>query len=69
MKNLKYDFSKESLGQEKHFKHIFGIGVGWRFEKIWIQIKNNRDSADIIGSYKKKSVLENFLINDQMSMV
>ena len=39
--------TSQSLGQEKHFKHVFGVGVGWRFEKIWIQIKNNRASADI----------------------
>ena len=30
-KNLKYNygnFPNESLGQEKHFKHVFGVGVG-----------------------------------------
>ena len=50
MKNLKYDygnFSNESLGQEKDFKHVFGVGVGLEFEKIWIKIKNIRASADI----------------------
>ena len=33
MKNLKYDyenFPNESLDQEKHFKHAFGVGVGVR---------------------------------------
>ena len=49
MKNLKYNygnFPNESLGQEKHFKDVFGVGVGWEFEKIWIKIKNIRASAD-----------------------
>ena len=23
----------ESLNQEKRFKHVFGVGVGWEFEK------------------------------------
>ena len=30
MKNFKYDYGNfpiESLGQEKHFKHVFGVGV------------------------------------------
>ena len=50
MNNLKYDygnFSNECLGQEKHFKHVFGVGVGWEFEKIWIKIKNILSPADI----------------------
>ena len=32
MKNLKFEyesFPNESLGQAKHFKHVFGVGVGW----------------------------------------
>ena len=31
MKNLKYEygnFPNESLGQEKYFKHVFGVGTG-----------------------------------------
>ena len=50
MKNLKFEyenFPNESLGQEKHFKHVFGVGVGWEFAKVWIKIKNIRASADI----------------------
>ena len=50
MNNVKYEygnFQNESLGYEKHFKHAFGVGVGWEFEKIWIKIKNIRASADI----------------------
>ena len=33
-KNSKFDhenFSDESLDQEKHFKHVFGVGVGCEF--------------------------------------
>ena len=37
--------SKKSLDQEKHFKHEFGVGQ--KFEKIWINIKNIGASADI----------------------
>ena len=37
----------ESLGQEKHSKDVFGIRVGWEFEKIWIKIKNIQASSDI----------------------
>ena len=40
--NLKYDygnFPNESIGQEKHSKYAFGVGVGLEFEKIWIKIK------------------------------
>ena len=50
MKNLKYecgDFLNESLGQEKHFKLVVGVGVGLEFEKIWITIKNIRALTDI----------------------
>ena len=50
MKNLKFkygNFPNESLGQEEHFKHVFGVGVGWEFAKMWIEIKNIRASADI----------------------
>ena len=50
MKNLKYEyrkFSNQSFGQEKHFKHVFGVGVGWKFEKIWTKMKNIQASADI----------------------
>ena len=46
--NSKFNhFSDESLDQEKHFKHVFGVGVGWEFEKMWMKIKNIWDSADI----------------------
>ena len=34
------NFSNESLDQEKHFKHVFEVGVGWEFEKLLIKIKN-----------------------------
>ena len=40
MKNLKFEyenFPNESLGQ---VKHVFGVGVEWEFEKMWIKIKN-----------------------------
>ena len=50
MKNLEYEYGNtpnESLGQEKYFKHVFGVGVGWEMEKMWIKIKNIRASADI----------------------
>ena len=45
MKNLKFmyeNFPNQSLGLVKHFKHVFGVGVGWEFEKMWIKIKNIR---------------------------
>ena len=45
--SFKSDFSNLSLGQEKHFKHVFRVGVGWEFEKTWINIINIRASADI----------------------
>ena len=51
MKNLKFEyenFQNESLDKVKHFKHVvFGVGVGWEFEKMWIKIKSIRASADI----------------------
>ena len=50
MKNLKFgyeNFPNESLGHVKHFKHVFGVGVGWEFKKMWIKIKNIRASTDI----------------------
>ena len=52
MKNLKFDygnFPNKILGPGKHFKHDFGVGVGleWKFEKIWIKITNIRASGDI----------------------
>ena len=50
MKNLKYEygnFQNESLGQEKPFKYVFGVGVGLEFEKIWIKIENIPASTDI----------------------
>ena len=31
----------------EYFKHVFGVGVGWEFEKMWIKIKNVWVSADI----------------------
>ena len=38
----------ESLGQAKRFnKHAFGVGVGWEFQKMGIEIKNIWASADI----------------------
>ena len=65
MKNLKFEygnFPNESLGQGKHFKHIFGVGVGWEFEKMWIKIKNIRDSRHFLVPLKKKSVVHAFLL-------
>ena len=50
MKDLKFEyenFPNENLGQVKHFKHVFGVGVGWEFEKKSIRIKNIRASADV----------------------
>ena len=50
MRILKFEygnFSNESLSQVKHFKHVFGVGVGWKFKKIWIKIKNNLATAEI----------------------
>ena len=44
MKNLRFEyenFPNESLGQLKHFKHVFGVEVGCEFDKI-------------PGSYKKR---------------
>ena len=68
MKNLKYEYGNlpnESLGQEKHFKHVFGVGVGWEFEKMWIKIKNIRASADISWLLWKKSVIHSFFYKNQ----
>ena len=48
------NFSNESLGQDKHFKHVFGVGVGWEFEKTWIKMKNILASDNFTGSYKKR---------------
>ena len=59
MKNLKFEyenFPNESLGQVKHFKHVYGVGVGWEFEKMWIKIKTIRASVDISWFLWKKSV-------------
>ena len=50
MKNFKFEyenFPNQSLGQVKHFKHVFVVGVRWEFAKMWIKIKNIRASADI----------------------
>ncbi len=64
MKNLKFEyenFPNESLGQVKHFKHVFGVGVGWEFEKMWIKIKNIRASADIyIYKMRSEPILSHF---------
>ena len=49
-KNSKFDhgnFSDESLDQDKPFKHVIGVGVGWEFEKMWMW-------PTFTGSYKKK---------------
>ena len=35
------------MNQKKHSKHIFGVGVGLLFLKIWIKIMNIRASAEI----------------------
>ena len=40
MKNLKYDygnFPNENLGQENHFKHVFGVG------RCRLRIRENMD--------------------------
>ena len=37
MKNSEFghgNFPNEGLDREKHFKHVFGVGVGWEFENI-----------------------------------
>ena len=42
-KNSKFErgnFANESSDKEKHFKHVFQVGVGWELEKIRIKIKN-----------------------------
>ena len=43
--NFFKNFPNESLGQVKHFKHVFGLRVGWEFEKMWIKIQNIRASG------------------------
>ena len=53
-----WELSRQSEDQEKHFKHVFGVGVGWEFEKIRIKIKNIRDWAEFTGSYKKLNIKE-----------
>ena len=57
-KNSKFErgnLPNESSDQEKHFKHVFEVGVGWEFEKIWIKIKNILSLLPTItGSYKKR---------------
>ena len=50
MKNLEFEyenFPNESIAQVKYFKHVFGVGVGWEFEKMLIKIKNILASAKI----------------------
>ena len=32
--------SEESLDQEKHFKHVLGVGIGKEFKEMRIKIKN-----------------------------
>ena len=73
MKSLKFEyenFPNESLGQVKHFKHVFGVGVGWEFEKMWIKIKNIRASADIYWYlYKKEGILFQNLLKKRLVSV
>ena len=40
----------ENLDQEKCFQH--GVGVRWKFEKMWLKIKNIW-ASEFSGSYKK----------------
>ena len=45
MKNLNFEYENfpiESLGQVEQFKHVFGVGVGWEYAKMWIKTKNIR---------------------------
>ena len=62
MKNLKFEFENfpnESLGQVKHIKHVFGVGVGWEFEKMWrSKLGTSEPRPTFPGSYKKESVLQ-----------
>ena len=56
-KTTKFDhenFFDESLDQEKHFKHVFEVGVGWEFEKILIKFKNIRGSVGIYWFLQKR---------------
>ena len=48
------NFPNESLGQGKHFKHVFWVGVGWEFEKMWIKIRTSEPLPTFTGSYKKR---------------
>ena len=57
MKNVKFEYENypnENLGQVKHVKHVFRVGVGWEFEKTWLKIKNIRAPADIYWFLKKE---------------
>ena len=51
-KNSKFNhgnFSDESLDQENHFKHVFGVGVKWTTET----------RPTFTGSYKKECDMKN----------
>ena len=63
------NFPNENLGQEKHFKYVFGVRIRWEFEKIWIKIKNILTSAKIYWFFEKKSVLALFFhLNQENSL-
>ena len=44
-------FSDENLYQKKHFKPVFGVAVGWEFEKVWFKIKMIQASASYFVLY------------------
>ena len=43
---------KYSSVPQVHFKHTFGGGKGWKFEKIWLKYKNTDLQPNFTGSYK-----------------
>ena len=49
---------KYSSVPQMHFKHTFGGGKGWKFEKIWLKYKNTELQPNFTWSYKKNVYLE-----------
>ena len=53
MKKLKFEyenFPNESLGQVKHFKHVFGVGSGENLRKCGSKLRISEPQSTFPGS-------------------
>ena len=60
MKNKKFEYENhpnQSLGQVKHFKHVFGVGSGENLRKFGSKLRISEPRPTFPGSYKKRVYL------------